>query len=170
MEQRHSRRFDGLLVCSPDDSQLGELPESAPVVFLDSDPAHARGSVQRITVELDVAGGMRAAVEYLVVLGHRRIGHLRSTVSAHTFRSRQAAFAEASRGLEVVEVGVSLNEGLAAARAAARVASPPGHTAGGPSRTHTRGPPWVVLVVATEWSAGMLERPTGTPGDQRMFR
>lgn len=114
-------QFDGLVVCSPDDSQLGELPESTPVVFLDSDPAHARGAARRLTVELDVAGGMRAAVEHLAALGHRRIGHLRSTLSAHTFRSRQAAFEEAARGMDVVEVGVSINEGLAAARGAARI-------------------------------------------------
>ncbi|WP_377269888.1 LacI family DNA-binding transcriptional regulator [Peterkaempfera sp. SMS 1(5)a] len=114
-------QFDGLVVCSPDDSQLGELPESTPVVFLDSDPAHGRGAARRITVELDVAGGMRAAVEHLAALGHRRIGHLRSTLSAHTFRARQAAFEHAARGLEVVEVGVSINEGLAAARSAARI-------------------------------------------------
>ncbi|MFF4651084.1 LacI family DNA-binding transcriptional regulator [Streptomyces sp. NPDC001380] len=113
-------QFDGLLVCSPDDSQLGELPESTPVVFLDSDPAHARGAARRLTVGLDVAGGMRAAVEHLASLGHRRIGHLRSTLSAHTFRARQAGFEEAARGLEVVEAGVALNDGLPAARAAAR--------------------------------------------------
>ncbi|MFJ6212461.1 LacI family DNA-binding transcriptional regulator [Streptomyces sp. NPDC092296] len=112
-------QFDGLLICSPDDRQLGELPDSTPVVFLDSDPTYASGGT-RLTVELDVAGGMRAAVEHLAALGHRRIGHLRSTLSAHTFRARQAAFEEAARGLSVVEVGVSLNEGLAAARTAAR--------------------------------------------------
>ena len=113
-------QFDGLLVCSPDDSQLGELPESTPVVFLDSDPAHDRGAARRLTVELDVASGMRAAVRHLADLGHHRIGHLRSTLSAHTFRSRQAAFEDAARDLTVIEVGVSLNEGLAVAREAAR--------------------------------------------------
>ncbi|MGW6916128.1 LacI family DNA-binding transcriptional regulator [Kitasatospora sp. NPDC054939] len=111
-------RFDGLLICSPDDSQLGELPADTPAVFLDADPGTDRA---RPTVELDVAGGMRAAVEHLVSLGHRRIGRLRSTHSAYTFRVRQAAFerAAAELGLAVVELGVSLNEGQPAARDAA---------------------------------------------------
>jgi len=115
-EAATTSRFDGLLICSPDDSQLGELPPDTPAVFLDADPVINRS---RPTVELDVAGGMRAAVEHLVALGHRRIGHLRSTHSAYTFRVRQAAFEEAARGLEVLELGVSLNEGQRAARSAA---------------------------------------------------
>ncbi|GAA1073799.1 LacI family DNA-binding transcriptional regulator [Kitasatospora arboriphila] len=110
-------RFDGLLICSPDDSQLGELPADTPAVFLDADPARSPG---RPTVELDVAAGMRAAVEHLAARGHRRIGHLRSTLSAHTFRTRQAGFEAAAADLEVVEAGVSLNEGAEAARAVAR--------------------------------------------------
>ncbi|MFB7664150.1 LacI family DNA-binding transcriptional regulator [Kitasatospora sp. NPDC056138] len=118
-EAATTSRFDGLLICSPDDSQLGELPSDTPAVFLDADPLGLSGSRARPTVELDVAGGMRVAVEHLVGLGHRRIGHLRSTHSAYTFRVRQAAFEAAAKGLEVVEVGVSLNEGQRAARSAA---------------------------------------------------
>ncbi|WP_354641925.1 LacI family DNA-binding transcriptional regulator [Kitasatospora camelliae] len=112
-------RFDGLIICSPDDSQLGDLPADTPAVFLDADPA---GNPGRPTVELDVAGGMRAAVDHLAALGHRRIGHLRSTHSAYTFRVRQAAFeaAVADRGLEVLELGVTLNEGSQAGHTAAR--------------------------------------------------
>ncbi|MEY9962908.1 LacI family repressor for deo operon, udp, cdd, tsx, nupC, and nupG [Streptacidiphilus sp. MAP12-16] len=115
----NSRQFDGLLLCSPDDSQLGELPASTPVVFLDADPALVAGSPLRRTLELDVSGGMASAVSHLRELGHRRIGHLRSTDSAYTFRSRQAGFEQAARSLEVLEVGVSINGGLEAARAAA---------------------------------------------------
>ncbi|GAA2139902.1 LacI family DNA-binding transcriptional regulator [Kitasatospora kazusensis] len=115
-EAATTSRFDGLLICSPDDSQLGELPADTPVVFLDADPATGG---TRPTVGLDVAGGMRQAVEHLVALGHRRIGHLRSTHSAYTFRVRQAAFEAAAHGLDVLEVGVSLNEGQRAARSAA---------------------------------------------------
>ncbi|MEV7187099.1 LacI family DNA-binding transcriptional regulator [Kitasatospora sp. NPDC093102] len=111
-------RFDGLLICSPDDSQLGELPADTPAVFLDADPGADRA---RPTVELDVAGGMRAAVEHLAALGHRRIGRLRSSHSAYTFRVRQAAFERAVRelDLDVVELGVSLNDGHRAARTVA---------------------------------------------------
>ncbi|MGW4648887.1 LacI family DNA-binding transcriptional regulator [Kitasatospora sp. NPDC004289] len=121
-EAATTSRFDGLLVCSPDDSQLGALPSGTPVVFLDADPALADPETGRTrpTVELDVASGMRAAVEHLAGLGHRRIGHLRSTHSAYTFRVRQAAFEQAARGLEVIELGVTLNDGQRAARAVAR--------------------------------------------------
>jgi LacI family repressor for deo operon, udp, cdd, tsx, nupC, and nupG len=115
-----TRQFDGLVVCSPDDAQLGELPVSTPVVFLDADPALVQGSPLRRTLELDVAGGMASAVRHLRELGHRQLGHLRSTDSAYTFRSRQTGFEHAAAGLEVREVGVSINGGLEAARAAAR--------------------------------------------------
>ncbi|MER5865831.1 LacI family DNA-binding transcriptional regulator [Kitasatospora sp. NPDC002040] len=120
-EAATTSRFDGLLVCSPDDSQLGALPADTPAVFLDADPQLVDPGTGRTrpTVELDVAGGMRAAVEHLAALGHRRIGHLRSTHSAYTFRVRQAAFEAATAGLDVVELGVTLNEGQRAARAAA---------------------------------------------------
>ncbi|MEV4558637.1 LacI family DNA-binding transcriptional regulator [Kitasatospora sp. NPDC049285] len=110
-------RFDGLLICSPDDRQLGELPADTAAVYLDADPAANPG---RPTVELDLATGMRAAVDHLAALGHRRIGRLRSVHSAYTFRVRQAAFEAAGADLDVLEVGVSLNEGSKAAEQAAR--------------------------------------------------
>ncbi|WP_329566709.1 LacI family DNA-binding transcriptional regulator [Kitasatospora sp. NBC_01266] len=115
-EAATTSRFDGLLICSPDDSQLGELPPGTPAVFLDADPAAAGGAP---TVEFDLAGGMAAAVDHLLTLGHRRLGRLRSTHSAHTFRVRQAAFEAAARDLTVLELGVHLNRGESAARAAA---------------------------------------------------
>ncbi|MEY9872295.1 LacI family repressor for deo operon, udp, cdd, tsx, nupC, and nupG [Streptacidiphilus sp. MAP12-33] len=114
-------QYDGLLICSPDDSQLGgDLPDDVPVVFLDADPALGAGHARRRTQQLDVGAGMAAAVTHLRELGHRRLGHLRSIESAHTFRARQAGFEAAAAGAEVVEVGVSVNGGLEAAREAAR--------------------------------------------------
>ncbi|GAA1220152.1 LacI family DNA-binding transcriptional regulator [Kitasatospora nipponensis] len=115
-EAATTSRFDGLLICSPDDGQLGELPSGTPAVFLDADPAAAGGAP---TVELDLAGAMAAVVAHLTALGHRRLGRLRSTHSAYTFRVRQAAFERAARGLEVLELGVSLNRGESGIRAAA---------------------------------------------------
>ncbi len=115
-------QYDGLLICSPDDSQLGgDLPDDVPVVFLDADPALSAGHPRRRTQELDVGTGMAAAVTHLRALGHERLGHLRSIESAHTFRARQAGFETAAAGARVVEVGVSVNGGLDAARAAARL-------------------------------------------------
>ncbi|MBC3839680.1 LacI family transcriptional regulator [Streptacidiphilus sp. 4-A2] len=116
-EAATTNRFDGLLICSPDDSQLGGLPPGTPVVYLDAHPGTAADAP---TVELDLAGGMRAAVAHLVEFGHRRIGRLRSSHSAHTFRVRHTAFEEATEGLDVVELGVELNQGATAARAAGR--------------------------------------------------
>ncbi|MCC9306732.1 LacI family transcriptional regulator [Kitasatospora sp. RB6PN24] len=115
-EAATTSRFDGLLICSPDDSQVGELPPGTPAVFLDADPATAGGAP---TVELDLAAGMAAAVSHLTALGHRRIGRLRSALSAHTFRVRQAAFERAAAGLEVLEYQVELNQGESAARTVA---------------------------------------------------
>jgi DNA-binding LacI/PurR family transcriptional regulator len=114
-------QYDGLLICSPDDSQLGgDLPDDVPVVYLDADPALSAGHPRRRTQQLDVGAGMAAAVAHLRALGHERLGHLRSVESAHTFRARQAGFEAAATGAEVTEVGVSVNGGLEAARAAAR--------------------------------------------------
>jgi DNA-binding LacI/PurR family transcriptional regulator len=45
-------------------------------------------------VRLDAAGGTRAAIEHLLELGHRRIGHLASEVDTDTFRLRLQAFDE----------------------------------------------------------------------------
>ncbi|MEY9847509.1 LacI family DNA-binding transcriptional regulator [Streptacidiphilus sp. MAP5-3] len=132
-----SGQYDGLLICSPDDSQLGgDLPESLPTVFLDADPALSAGHPHRRTQQLDVGGGMAAAVTHLRELGHLRLGHLRSVESAHTFRARQAGFESAASGAEVVEVGVSVNGGLDAAREAARalLASRAGAGTGGAAR------------------------------------
>jgi LacI family transcriptional regulator len=112
-----SNQFDGLVICSPLDRQIGELPSSVPAVFLDSDPALA--GPNRQVVELDVAGGMRSAVRHLVELGHRRIGHLRYDRTAYTFRARQRAFEDATRDLDVVELLIPEHGGLASVRSAA---------------------------------------------------
>ncbi|MFC9238442.1 LacI family DNA-binding transcriptional regulator [Streptomyces decoyicus] len=122
-----ANQFDGLMICSPNDRQIGELPPFLPTVLLDADPALA--GKNRQVVELDVAGGMRAAVEHLADLGHRSIGHLRYHRASHTFRARQSGFDAAAARLQVTEYAISLAEELDATRDAAHkllsAASPP---------------------------------------------
>jgi LacI family repressor for deo operon, udp, cdd, tsx, nupC, and nupG len=111
--------FDAVVMCSPDDT-LAELPlPRVPVVLLDADPSTAHGIANRATVEMDVVGGMTAAVEHLIGLGHRRLGRIRSTYPAYTFRARQGAFERASRGLRIDQVGTDLRGGLESAVRAA---------------------------------------------------
>lgn len=113
-----ANQFDGLMICSPNDRQIGELPPFLPTVLLDADPALA--GENRQVVELDVAGGMRAAVGHLADLGHRSIGHLRYHRASYTFRARQAGFEAAAAHLRVTEYAIPLAEVLDAARDAAR--------------------------------------------------
>jgi DNA-binding LacI/PurR family transcriptional regulator len=47
------------------------------------------------SVQLDVQGGMRAAMEHLLRLGHTRIAHLAAAVDAETFHLRRKAYLEA---------------------------------------------------------------------------
>jgi len=53
---------------------------------------------------LDIQGGMRAAVDHLINLGHTRIGHLAAAVDAETFRVRYRAYLETLR-----KAGISAN-------------------------------------------------------------
>src|SRR5262245_11475886 len=80
----HRRQVDGVLIISlaPTDDDVPRLKRSdVPIVFIDADhPGLTRA--HRIVVD-DVAGG-RAATEYLIALGHRRIAfignHIDSTL------------------------------------------------------------------------------------------
>nr|AKA87333.1 putative LacI family transcriptional regulator [Streptomyces antibioticus] len=105
-----ANQFDGLMICSPNDRQIDELPPFVPTVLIDSDPALS--APNRLVVGLDVAGGMRTAVEHLTDLGHRSIGHLRYRRSSYSFRSRQAGFEDATRDLRVTEFSIPLEETL----------------------------------------------------------
>lgn len=54
------------------------------------------------TVDLDVAGGTRAAMDHLLGLGHRRIAHLAGDLSAEIFRVRRDGYLAALRRVGVV--------------------------------------------------------------------
>ncbi|MFK0257435.1 LacI family DNA-binding transcriptional regulator [Streptomyces sp. NPDC090445] len=105
-----ANQFDGLVICSPNDRQIDELPPFVPTVLIDSDPALS--GQNRPVVDLDVAGGMRTAVGHLVDLGHHSIGHLRYQRASYSFRSRQAGFEVATRDLRVTELSIPLEETL----------------------------------------------------------
>lgn len=67
-----SRRIDGLLLLSPrkDDAALAELIESGfPIVLFGS-----IGHPMEVSVDTPSTEGLRAAVDHIVDLGHRRIG------------------------------------------------------------------------------------------------
>jgi DNA-binding LacI/PurR family transcriptional regulator len=72
-----------------------------PLVMLDSDPAGPGGGV---TVNPDIADGMRQTVRHLLTLGHRRFVHLASAVDSWTFAVRAAALAGALRHVPDAEL------------------------------------------------------------------
>ena len=82
------------------------------------------------SVGLDDAPGVRAAVEHLVSLGHRRIAHVSGPQSMVHGRSRRTAWEEAltSRGLPAglcLESDFSAESGAAATRELLHLADPP---------------------------------------------
>jgi DNA-binding LacI/PurR family transcriptional regulator len=81
-EAPRSGPVDGFLLfgIDPPARRRGDRPEH--VVVIDAEPpGHP-------SVRLDSEGGTQAAVEHLLGLGHRRIGHLASAVEGSTFRLR----------------------------------------------------------------------------------
>jgi DNA-binding LacI/PurR family transcriptional regulator len=83
-----------------------------PLVLMDDDPAGPAP-----TVNVDVAGGMRAIAAHLTGLGHRRIGHLAAAVDAWTFRVRGEALAAEIgplvRRTTAIDVGAARTAALA---------------------------------------------------------
>jgi LacI family transcriptional regulator len=93
------RRVDGLLIASASMSE-GFLEELAsqplPFVLVNRRVPHVGPSVS-----VDDARGMRLAVEHLVALGHRRIGHIAGPADADTARRRLTGFREGLRAARV---------------------------------------------------------------------
>lgn len=94
------RQVDGLVVCSSrlGTSRLAQVAhEKMPIVFINSQPAPTTiGSV-----ETDHEAGMRAAVEHLVHLGHRRIAYLGGPRASQVQQRRLKAFHDAAEALGV---------------------------------------------------------------------
>src|SRR5260221_1787004 len=94
------RQVDGLVICS---SRLGisRLEQLAhgktPIVFINSQPAPSTVG----SVETDHELGMRAAVEHLVHLGHRRIAYLGGPPASQVQQRRLKAFRDAAGDLGV---------------------------------------------------------------------
>lgn len=85
-----SRRVDGLFVIAAngDHSTLGPLPPSLPLVYLDRIPYGRPADV----VTFDYYQAMRAQVERLWGLGHRRLGYLGGEAGEDPGSRRFAAF------------------------------------------------------------------------------
>ncbi|MDO9711790.1 LacI family DNA-binding transcriptional regulator [Paracraurococcus lichenis] len=96
-----SRRVDGLLLATAterDDPVVTHcLARGTPVVLINRTEAAARVPA----VVPDDAGGLRLAVEHLVALGHRRIGHVGGPIGLTTGTRRRLGF-----------VGVMVEHGL----------------------------------------------------------
>jgi DNA-binding LacI/PurR family transcriptional regulator len=98
------RQVDGLVICS---SRLGisRLEQLAhgktPIVFINSQPAPSTVG----SVETDHELGMRAAVEHLLHLGHRRIAYLGGPPTSQVQKRRLKAYRDVARdhGVQTLE-------------------------------------------------------------------
>ncbi|WP_394813575.1 LacI family DNA-binding transcriptional regulator [Streptomyces hazeniae] len=92
--------LDGVIASSMAPEALAALRGGGlPLVMLDSDPdGDSDGDRPAATVNLDIAGGMRATATHLLRLGHHRIAHLAAAVDSWTFRVRARALADALTG------------------------------------------------------------------------
>ncbi|EST39693.1 hypothetical protein N566_00590 [Streptomycetaceae bacterium MP113-05] len=120
--------LDGVIASSMAPEALASLRGGGlPLVMLDSDPAGRRAAA---TVNLDIAGGMRATADHLLHLGHRRIAHVSAAVGSWTFRTRARALHDAltTSGAALVATEpaeLSVTGGLHAAERLLRRGHPP---------------------------------------------
>jgi DNA-binding LacI/PurR family transcriptional regulator len=90
LDSLSSRSVDGFLIfaeCPP-------IGESGAILLGKAVLIDASSSVLP-SVQLDVQGGMQAAMQHLLHLGHTRIAHLAAAVDAETFHLRRKAYLEA---------------------------------------------------------------------------
>jgi LacI family transcriptional regulator len=125
------RRVDGLLIVPAGNDHRYLLPElqvGVPAVFIDRPPGH----IEADAVLLDNVGGARAAAEYLLGRGHRRIAMVADDVGIVTQRDRWRGFrdalAAAGEPLDDTLVRFGVHDAATAERVAGELlslASPP---------------------------------------------
>ncbi|MFE1763965.1 LacI family DNA-binding transcriptional regulator [Streptomyces angustmyceticus] len=81
--------IDGVLACAVSADSIDRLRDGVAMVALDSDP-----DAGVCSVTMEVAAGMRSAVDHLVRLGHHHLLHVRAQRDAWTFTQRTEAFAD----------------------------------------------------------------------------
>lgn len=106
---------DGLLVFAIAPPEAALAPGGPPVVLMDMPDGDLP------TVTLDLKGGVHAAMEHLLGLGHERIAHLRADIAEPTFVARAAAWARALHGAGL-DAGEDLVARCAFTHTAARAA------------------------------------------------
>lgn len=100
------RRIDGLILSVADEEREGTLAElaklSEPVVLIDR---QMRGAAEASAVLSDHANGMRAAIDHLLDLGHRRVALISGRPGLRPVRERVNGFKAAfrARGLDLPE-------------------------------------------------------------------
>lgn len=100
--QAMAKQVDGVILCSSRMSadQLERVVGTTSLVFIN------RQVADRPAVLMDVAGGMRQAIDHLAALGHRRIAYLSGPRVSWSNRERRRGLRRAARqGIEIVELG-----------------------------------------------------------------
>lgn len=132
VEELIARRVDGLVLATvrrSDPVLTVCLGAGIPTVLVN----RAEDDLRAASVVSDDIGGMRLAVEHLVALGHRRIGHLAGSeaLSTGVLRRRGFEVAMAAAGLDAsaVSVAAAYSRGEGQAATAALLDKAPGLTA-----------------------------------------
>jgi DNA-binding LacI/PurR family transcriptional regulator len=113
--------LDGVIASSMAADALTAIRgDQLPLVMLDSDP---KGSLGAVTVNLDIADGVRQVAEHLLGLGHRDFLHLAADVPSWTFEVRARELAArvgsvAGTSVRTTRAPISIEGAQAAAEAA----------------------------------------------------
>ncbi|HEV2465302.1 MAG TPA: LacI family DNA-binding transcriptional regulator [Acidobacteriaceae bacterium] len=92
------RKVDGvaLMTFSVEDQLLEQLAEGKiPLAFVGAYPTESNFS----TIEVDYYNGIREGVQYLAVLGHRKIGFISGPLHSQSSAARKLAFTKAMDGI-----------------------------------------------------------------------